>query len=335
MKSRKTTRRRKADARPEVEAEEVAAQESASVEPAPTTSKSRKPAADPNRTRLRTEDLMAIAQMDPEEMARVMDGAAPAARIETGARVEARVIRVGERTVFAELSNGSEATMDLDEVPDIVVGQRLNAMVIASDEGGVHLTKHLSGDAAAEFIAEAHATGVPVEGRVTGRNKGGLEVAIGALSAFCPASRVTRERGADLDQFVGQTLQFRVAEDGDRVILDRRVLQEEAAEAHAETLYSELAEGSVRDGVVTSVQPFGVFIDLGGVDGLLGKRDGGGTLKLGAKVRVVVETLDSERQRIGLSLEGGVPEKSQPRPKIVGDVGGFGTLADLFRKAKD
>ena len=339
MKPRKTTRRRKADVRAEQDAQRVAetAEATAPVKanstrpPAP----SPPPATDAPRARMRTEDLMAIAQMDPEEMARWMDGAAPAARVEAGARVDARVIRVGEHTVFAELSSGVEATVDRDEMPDATVGNRFTAMVIRSDDGGVHLTKHLSGDAAAEFIAEAHATGVPVEGRVTGRNKGGLEVALGGLMAFCPASRVTRERGADLDRFIGQTLQFRVVEDGDRVIVDRRVLQDEAAEAHAESLYADLAEGSVRDGVVRSVQPFGVFIDLGGVDGLLGKRDGGDKLKVGAKVRVVVETIDADRRRIGLSLEGGVPQSAAPKPKIVGDTGGFGTLADLFRQAKD
>ena len=144
-----------------------------------------------------------------------------------------------------------------------------------------------------------------------GRNPGGFNVRVGPVRAFCPTSLITTHRGVDPDGFIGQVLTFKVLEAGDRVVLSRRALMEEEAAVKAEALWKTLAEGQPYRGTVTSVQPFGFFVDIGGVDGLVPRSEIGWgrvddprqVVKPGAAVEVVVLKADPATRKLTLSAK--------------------------------
>lgn len=301
--SRKTTRTRKAD-RPRVPepVDDRAAPRGFPQAPAPD------PAASTEaHPRIDMDDLLALAQMDPGELAALMSGSVAMPRFEVGTRVRGTVTRVGREDLFVDLGGKAEGVLARAELPEASRGDEVEAFVLALDEGVVQLTLRLSGSTAASFLDEARASGLPVEGRVVSRNSGGFEVRVGPVRAFCPVSRISRLPEVDLDAYVGQVLQFRVVESGDKVVLDRRSLQEEEIAARAEALWASLAPGDKRRGTVRSVQPFGIFVDVGGVDGLVPRRElgwnGGDThrFEVGQSLEVEVLEVDRAQRRLTLS----------------------------------
>ncbi|MGO8998664.1 MAG: S1 RNA-binding domain-containing protein [Polyangiaceae bacterium] len=205
--------------------------------------------------------------------------------LRVGERVEGTVILVGRDAVFIELDGKREAFIEANELraPDgtlsVKVGDTIAAQVVALDEGGqVRLGRSLAASGDVASLERAREAGVAVEGKVTGVNKGGLEVDIAGHRAFCPLSQMDRnargERGeaADPKELIGRTLTFLVTEvrDGGRniVVSRRAVLEREAGEVAKRTVES-LVLGSVVRGTVTAVRDFGAFVDLGGIEGLI------------------------------------------------------------------
>lgn len=269
---------------------------------APSRPGTRPPPVPEDRPHLSTDDLLAIAGMSPAELAAAMSGNLPKARAQLGERVQGRVVRIGTSDVFVEIGGKAEASLDRTELPDARPGDVIEAMVLSADEGGVRLSLKLSGQAAIDHLEDALETGVPVEGVVKARNAGGYEVRIGSVSAFCPVSRMSRLTGVDPDGYLGQTLQFRVIEAGDKIVLDRRVLQDEIAEAKAGELWSTIEVGQEFRGVVRNVLPFGVFVDVGGIDGLVPRRELQGTDPApGTGLEVRVLEIDRAAKRLTLS----------------------------------
>ena len=122
--------------------------------------------------------------------------------------------------------------------------------------------------------AAGSATGLPVEGMITGVNKGGVEVDIAGVRAFCPLSQLELRPVADPAAYVGRRLEFRVMrheEDrrGTNVVLSRRALLEEEARGRAAETRGKVVVGAVLPGVVTAIKDFGAFVDVGGIEGLL------------------------------------------------------------------
>ncbi|MCA9490107.1 MAG: S1 RNA-binding domain-containing protein [Myxococcales bacterium] len=265
----------------------------------------------PPAPKLDTNDLLALAQMDPTELAALLSGNLGRSEIEIGKKVTGTVTRVGRDTVFVDMGTKSEGQIERTSVPDARPGQQLTAYVASMGEHGIELALTLSGRAAAEHLEEALASGLPVEGKVTSRNSGGFEVRIGSARAFCPASMISRLPEVDMDAFVGQTLQFRVVETGDKVVVNRRVLQEEELEEKAGEIWASLEIGQQHRGTVRSVQDFGFFVDIGGVDGLVPRREiswAGGAdprtaVRIGQAVEVVVIDIDHERHKVTLSVK--------------------------------
>lgn len=263
------------------------------------------------RAHLDPNDLMALAQMDRSELEALMSGNLSRKRLEVGARVSGPVTRIGRDTVFLDLGGKSEGQIERDMVPQAKLGDEVTAYVSMVDENGIHLALTLSGRAAAEHLEDARASGLPVEGKVVSRNTGGFEVKIGSARAFCPTSLISRLPEVDLDAFVGQTLQFKVIETGEKVVVSRRVLQEEEAEKRAAELWSTVTVGQQLRGTVRSAQDFGFFVDLGGLDGLVPRREiswAGGAdprtaVRVGQSVEVVVLEKDENRRKLTLSVK--------------------------------
>jgi small subunit ribosomal protein S1 len=206
------------------------------------------------------------------------------ARYAIGDRVKGRLISIGRDVAVIELEAGGEGTLDVVELRDesgqlsAQVGETIEARVVArgEKEGVVTLRRAPArGLEARNSLGQFATTGLPVEGTVTGVNKGGLEVMVAGLRAFCPISQIELRPVADASVYVGQKLLFRITkfdeEDrrGPNVVLSRRALLEEEGRARAAETRATLVPGAVVKGVVTSVKDFGAFVDLGGLDGLL------------------------------------------------------------------
>jgi small subunit ribosomal protein S1 len=207
-------------------------------------------------------------------------GGAPGRRgVRVGEKVKGTIFQLGADTAFVSLEGSakSEAMIELRELKDdegilrFGVGDSLEAHVIEVGAKGILLSRALAkGSASMAMLAEARASGMPVEGMVLSVNKGGVEVAIGDIRAFCPISQLDLRFVEKPDQFIGEKLQFRVTEVRDRnVVLSRRALLEEEQRKLASETRKTLAEGKVVKGKVSGVRDFGVFVDLGGVEGMI------------------------------------------------------------------
>jgi small subunit ribosomal protein S1 len=227
-----------------------------------------------------------------------------------GERLEGVVVHVGKDAVFVEIDGKRQAYIEAIELraPDgsihVKVGDTLAAQVVSVDEraGQVRLGRSMAAPGDAAGLEQARAAGVPVEGKVTGVNKGGLEVDVAGLRAFCPLSQVDRRPGNDPKELIGRTLTFLVTEvkDGGRnVVVSRRALLEREALESARKTIDALAPGAVVRGTVTGVRDFGAFVDLGGIEGLVPasevghdrSRSIGDALRAGDVVEVMVREI--------------------------------------------
>jgi small subunit ribosomal protein S1 len=206
-------------------------------------------------------------------------------------------------------------------------GDIVDGVVVQATDRGVVISKghaRATRDHAREAVIEAAQTGLPVEGLVRAVNKGGLEVEVHGVRAFCPVSQIDVRFVGDPASFVGQKLQFRVQRaDARDAVLSRRALLEEERAEKARATREKLAPGAVLDGVVTSVQDYGAFVDLGGVEGLVHVSELSwdrvsrpqDLLKAGDSVQVQVLKIEQDArkgERIGLSVRALTPK---PEPK--------------------
>ncbi len=167
---------------------------------------------------------------------------------------------------------------------------------------------------------ESLAVGQNVEGRVTGHNKGGLELSVNRIESFMPVSQIERFGGVeDMAPYVDQRMQCQVIEVNrgeKKVVVSRRKLLDEQAAEQAETLFEELQEGQTVTGTVRSIMPYGAFVDIGGADGLLHVKemahkrveDPNEIVSIGLEVTVVISSIDKESKKIGLSLVKAMPD---------------------------
>lgn len=248
-----------------------------------------------------------------------------------GELVEGRVVEVRDDEVIVYVGYKSEGRIPAtelgladDQVPaDVVkVDDKIlvQVMRVDDDEGTVVLSKRRADERHAwERLTEKHDANEPIEAPVTARVKGGLLVDVG-VRGFVPASHVDLNFVDDLDQYVGQTLRFRIIElDRQRrnVVLSRKELLEEELAAAKEHAFSKLEEGQIVPGIVRRLTDFGAFVDIGGgVEGLLHvsemaysrvdhPRD---VLQEGQEIDVKVLGVDRERERISLSLKETIPD---------------------------
>ena len=242
--------------------------------------------------------------------------------IRVGDRVDAVVIQVGRDAVFVEIVDGKvQAFLEAAELREddgtmtVKIGDKLNAHVVEvnEDEGVLRLGRSLGKPGSIAALETAKAAGMGVDGKVTGVNKGGLEVELAGTRAFCPMSQVDARRieEEDAKALIGQTLKFLVTDikdGGKNVVLSRRgLLQREASES-ANRAMSDIVPGAVLSGTVTGVRDFGAFVDLGGIEGLIPRSEIGHdrsvqiseALKAGDTVEVqVLEVKDVEPARPG------------------------------------
>jgi len=199
-----------------------------------------------------------------------------------GQVVKGTVVKLGSDAAFVDIGAKSEAVLDLGPLrdeegkPTVHEGDEIEAHVVSvgGKGGAIVLSKALtSGSDLRGLLGQAMETGLPVEGLVTAVNKGGLEVSVGGMRAFCPSSQVDLRFVEQPGTFIGKKLRFKVTkiDDGGRnVVLSRRALLEEENAGVAAKVREKLVVGAVLRGTVTSLRDYGAFIDLGaGIEGLL------------------------------------------------------------------
>jgi small subunit ribosomal protein S1 len=170
------------------------------------------------------------------------------------------------------------------------------------------------GAQAREALGAAAASGMTVEGKVAAVIKGGYEVTVAGVRAFCPGSQMDLRRTEAPEEYVGRVLDFRITrygENGRNVVLSRRVLLEEQAAVAAEETRKKLVPDAVLPGIVSSLADFGAFVDLGGLQGLVPMSELSHTrvgraadrLRVGEPVTVKVLRVDAEKGKVTLSLK--------------------------------
>src|SRR5437879_2386060 len=277
--------------------------------------------------------------------------------LEIGQMVKGRVIQISDEHVFVDVGGKGEAWIDPAELADdegrlkVAVGDEVEATVVATGDE-IRLSHKLrQGAQARDALAMAAESGLPVDGKVAAVIKGGYEVTVGGLRAFCPFSQMEMRRVETPDDYIGRVLEFRVtkySENGRNIVLSRRQLLEEQAAKDAEETRKKIVLGAILPGTVVALPDFGAFVDLGGVQGLVPVSEISHSrigrpaerLKVGESVTVKVLRVDDEKGKITLSLralEGdpwiGVAGKLRERQVVRGRaarVTDFGMFVELF-----
>lgn len=253
----------------------------------------------------------------------------PKSGFSPGDRVTGKVVKIGQDTIFVDLGGKSEGLIEAQEFRDengsltIKEGDEVE-LRISSFRGGIHLSKAIKvrGAEAVQVLREAYQNQIPVEGRVAAVNKGGFEVEISGLRAFCPISQIDLQYCEKPEEHVGSRYQFRVMElkeRGKNIIVSRRVLLQEEHEKKLRETMAALKPDLELDGKVTRVADFGAFVDIGGVEGMVHVSEitharvekPSEVLQPGQMVRVKVLRIEPEkkgRQKIALSMKALEPD---------------------------
>ena len=234
--------------------------------------------------------------------------------------VKGTVVGFTEKEVVLNIgfkSDGLVARTEFRDLPDLKIGDEVEVLLETKEDalGQLILSrKKAVSERAWDNIMKAHENDEIVNGYVKTRTKGGLVVEVLGMDTFLPGSQIDTKPIKDYDVYVGQTMPFKVVKVNSifkNVVISHKVLIEEDIEAQKSDILSRLEKGQVLEGTVKNMTSFGVFIDLGGVDGLLHITDISWgrvnhpeeVLQLDQKINVVVVDFDDEKKRISLGLK--------------------------------
>jgi len=238
---------------------------------------------------------------------------------EQGELLRGQVVSISGDDAFVSYGGPSEAVMDSAELEGLEVGDMVEGTVVKTSPEIRISRKMARGKASLELLRGMFENRVPVEGKVSARNKGGFDVNVGGLRAFCPLSQIALGKIDNPDQFVGQTYEFRVTElsdDGRRIVVSRAALLKEAASARADETRKAIVPGAELTGTIKTITPFGAFVDLGGIDGLLHVSEmsrrrvnnPNEVVAVGQQVNVKVIKVENGGKRISLSMKDQEPD---------------------------
>ena len=248
-------------------------------------------------------------------------------RLAPGQKVKARVVSISGDLVYIDLGGKSEGVIDLAEFVEkdgsvrIQEGEEIEAFFLSVQDGIRKLTTLVNGYSAVELksILSAYEAGLPVNGEVKREVKGGFEVQAGGVRCFCPYSQIDMRGGREGGIYLGQTFPFKVLEyeeEGRNIILSRRVLLEQEKQASIDRLKETLEEGTEITGRISSLQKFGAFLDIGGMEGLIPVSEISWArierledmLSLGQEVTAKIISLDWDNSRLTLSIKALQPD---------------------------
>lgn len=238
---------------------------------------------------------------------------------EQGELLKGQIVSISGEDAFVSYGGPSEAVMATAELEGLEIGDTVEGTVVKTAPE-IRISRKLArGKANLELLRQMYANRLPVEAKVAARNKGGFDVNISGLRAFCPLSQIALGKIENPDSFIGQSYEFRVTEmsdDGRRIVVSRAALLKEQAAARAEETRKAVVPGAELTGTVKTIMPFGAFIDLGGIDGLLhvsemSRRrvnDPKEMVSVGQQVQVKVLKVENGGKRISLSMKDLEPD---------------------------
>lgn len=234
--------------------------------------------------------------------------------------VEGKVTGKTDREVIIDINSKSEGVVSLNEFrynPELAVGDTVEVLVDRQeDKYGQLVLSHRKARSikAWDRVNEAHENDEIVKGYVKARTKGGMIVDVFGLEAFLPGSQIDVKPIRDYDQYVDKTMEFKVVKinhEFKNVVVSHKALIEADLEEQKKEIISKLEKGQVLEGVVKNITSYGVFIDLGGVDGLIHITDlswsrinhPSEVVELDQKINVVILDFDEGKTRIQLGLK--------------------------------
>ena len=236
-----------------------------------------------------------------------------------GELLRGQIVSISGDDAFVSYGGPSEAVMAAAELDGLDVGDTVEGTVVRTAPD-IRISRKLArGKASLDQLRQIYEARLPVEAKVAARNKGGFDVNVGGLRAFCPLSQIALGKIDNPDAFIGQAFEFRVTElsdDGRRIVVSRAALLKEQNAARAEETRKAIVPGAELTGTVKTLTPFGAFIDLGGIDGLLhvsemSRRrvtDPKEFVSVGQQVRVKVIKVENDGKRISLSMKDQEPD---------------------------
>ena len=251
-------------------------------------------------------------QLLEEELAKQVEALAP------GTIVKGRIVTRLGNDVIVELGLKSEGMVEASEFDDpeeIVAGKEIEVLLEEMDaQSGILLSKRKADRIRGwERVIEKNAEGDVVKGMVSRRIKGGLLVDIG-VPVFLPASQVDIRKPGDISRFIGQEIECKILKidtENHNIVVSRRKIIEEDRHASKEKILVEIEVGQLRKGIVKNIADFGVFVDLGGLDGLLHISDlswgrishPSELVELDQEIECMVIGVDKENEKISLGLK--------------------------------
>ena len=240
--------------------------------------------------------------------------------------VEGTVMAVNKREVLVNIGYKSEGVINISEFrynPDIKVGDKVEVYVeTAEDKKGQLILSHRKAHSLRswDLVNEAYEKDEIVKGYVKCRTKGGMIVDVFGIEAFLPGSQIDVKPIRDYDVFVNKTMDFKIVKINNEyrnVVVSHKALIEAELEAQKAEIISKLEKGQILEGTVKNITSYGVFVDLGGVDGLIHITDLSWgrinhpeeVVQLDQKINVVILDFDDTKKRIALGLK-----QLQPHP---------------------
>ncbi|WP_091093673.1 30S ribosomal protein S1 [Flavobacterium gillisiae] len=234
--------------------------------------------------------------------------------------VDGTVVRITDRDVIVDINAKSEGVISLNEFrynPALKVGDTVEVLIdIREDKTGQLVLSHRKARTIKSWdrVISANETGEIVNGFVKCRTKGGMIVDVFGIEAFLPGSQIDVKPIRDYDVYVNKTMEFKVVKinhEFKNVVVSHKALIEADIEVQKKEIIGQLQKGQVLEGVVKNITSYGVFIDLGGVDGLIHITDlswsrinhPSEVLELDQKLNVVILDFDDEKTRIQLGLK--------------------------------
>ncbi len=280
---------------------------------------------------------------ETQGMAELWEGEAQGIReLRRGDIIDGVVMRVDRDSILVDISGKTEGvipapemrSLSQEELQEMQVGDSILVYVLQPEnhEGQVVLSlDRATGERGWRSLQQRFDAGEIFDAEVVGYNKGGLLVSVDGVRGFVPTSQVVGLRGereenaedSESDErfapWIGKTLRLKIIEINrrrNRLILSERAAAQEWRQLQKDRLLAELREGELATGTVTSIRPFGVFVDLGGADGLIHlseltwSRNQGPeeVVKVGEEVEVFILRIDQENKKIALSLRRAKPE---------------------------
>ncbi|TET17766.1 MAG: 30S ribosomal protein S1, partial [Candidatus Cloacimonadota bacterium] len=305
----------------------------------------------PEKTKTSLFDIPTLSEAEMEELynSHLID-------IKNRGIVKGKIIKITSKEAIVDLGLKSEGCIplaDFANTESVEIGNMVEVFLedFEDDEGFALISKQKADFMKLwDFIYEKHTKQESIEGEIMRRVKGGMIVNVGGVEAFLPGSQIDFHPVSNLDALLGQKIKVKVIKLNRKrrnIVVSRRVILEEEKEKAKQKLLAELEEGIEMEGVVKNITDFGVFVDLGGIDGLLHITDmswgrishPSELVAIGDKIKIKIKAYDAVKQRVSLgikqlypytweNLNQKYPEGYKVRGKIV-SIADYGAFVEL------